>query len=252
MKTLRKPAAGVLLVLAVVLATLAACGQKPSKPGAQPSRSPVTTAPAAPTTAPSGSITTPTAPPPSLTAPGATEVVSARVAYQWHWPNDVNRPGTVTHRYTVPPVPQLVRIGVGDHPRDPGQRPFNRMSFTFNTAFPSYRIEFTDKLVGDGRGEVIPLHGLGVLKVVFTEAQAHSADGTRSTIVSQPAPYIGYRRMVEYAQGGDFEGVLTYGIGITWPNPQSNPQISVRAYEVETVTSGGLHRYVVAIDVDAT
>jgi hypothetical protein len=26
----------------------------------------------------------------------------------------------------------------------------------------------------------------------------------------------------------------------------------VRAYEVETVTSGGLHRYVVAIDVDAT
>jgi hypothetical protein len=58
--------------------------------------------------------------------------------------------------------------------------------------------------------------------------------------------------MAGYAQGGDFEGVLTYGIGITRPVPHSNPQLAVRAYEVETVTAGGQHRYTVAIDIDAT
>lgn len=57
--------------------------------------------------------------------------------------------------------------------------------------------------------------------------------------------------MVGYALGGDFEGVLTYGTGITSPVPRSNPQVAVRAYEVETVTTSGQHRYTVAIDIDA-
>ena len=91
-----------------------------------------------------------------------------------------------------------------------------------------------------------------MLKIVFTHAQAHTADGTRSSVISQPAPRIGYQRMAGYALGGDFEGVLTYGIGITWPIPHSNPQFAVRAYEVETVTASGQHRYTVAIDIDAT
>ena len=58
--------------------------------------------------------------------------------------------------------------------------------------------------------------------------------------------------MASYARGGDFEGVLTYGIGITGPVLHSNPQFAVRAYEVETVTASGQHRYTVAIDVDAS
>ncbi|MGH3270892.1 MAG: AMIN-like domain-containing (lipo)protein, partial [Trebonia sp.] len=105
--------------------------------------------------------------------------------------------------------------------------------------------------VSDPSGNVIPLGGQGVLKIVFTEAQAHTADGTRSSIAAQPAPRIGYDRIADYAQGGDFEGVLTYGIGISWPAGPSNPQIAVRAYEVQTVTDGGRHLYTVAIDVDA-
>jgi len=65
-----------------------------------------------------------------------------------------------------------------------------------------------------------------VLVVRFDVAQAHSADGSRSTVASKPPASIGFRRMVSYAQAGDHEGVLTYGIGITWPNPRSNPQIA--------------------------
>ena len=180
------------------------------------------------------------------------QVLSSRLAYQWHWPNDIAAPGRVTRAPAVPPVPELIQISVGGHPRGPGERPFNRMSFTFTTAFPSYRFEFAGKLVSDPGGKVIPLGGQGVLEVVFTQAQAHTPDGTRSSVISQPAPRIGYQRMAGYAWGGDFEGVLTYGIGITWPVLHSNPQFAVRAYEVETGTASGQNRYTVAIDVDAS
>jgi hypothetical protein len=177
--------------------------------------------------------------------------VSSRLVYQWNWPNDAARPGVVQHRQNVPPVPALVAIGVGDHPNDPGERPFNRMTFTFDTGFPGYRFTFADRLYGDATGAPIALAGRGVLVVRFSVAQAHSADGTRSTITSTPPTTLGLRRMVSYAPAGDYEGVLTYGIGITWPNSNSNPQIQVRAYEVERITPQGQHRFVVAIDVDS-
>ncbi|HET9972143.1 MAG TPA: hypothetical protein VFQ68_28180, partial [Streptosporangiaceae bacterium] len=93
--------------------------------------------------------------------------------------------------------------------------------------------------------------GTDVLKIVFDQAQAHSADGTRSTIVSQPARHIGYECMTDFAQAGDYEGVLSYGIGVTRHILHSNPQRTVRAYEVETVTAAGQHQYVVAIDINA-
>ena len=148
----------------------------------------------------------------------------------------------------IPPC--LNQISVGNHPAAAGQPPFNRMSFTFTTAFPSYRFGFVSDLVGDGSGQVITLDGQGVLKIVFTQAQAHDADGTSSTI-SQPPHHIGYPLMTDFAQAGDFEGVLTYGIGITRAVTHPSPQYKVRAYEIAKVTATGQHLYVVAIDIDA-
>lgn len=247
MKLPRTTAAAVTTTFAVVLLALViACGGQAGQPAAGPSPS------ASTSTAPSSQPAAPSRPSSGASSPAtSTQVLSSRLAYPWHWPNDVTRPGHVTHASAVPPVPELVQISVGDHPGGVGERPFNRMSFTFTTAFPGYRFEFTSKLVSDPGGKVIPLHGEGVLEVMFTEAQAHTADGTRSSIISQPAPHIGYQRMADYAQGGDFEGVLTYGIGIDSPVEHSNPQFAVRAFEVEKVTASGQHRYTVAIDVDA-
>jgi hypothetical protein len=131
-----------------------------------------------------------------------------------------------------------------------GVTPYYRMSFTFTTAFPAYHFEWAD-LVGDASGKPIAIKGTDTLKIVFTQARAHTADGTRSTIIVQPGRPIGYPWMTDFAQAGDFEGVLTYGIGVTRPILLSNPQTSIRAYEVETVTASGQHRYVVAIDIAA-
>jgi hypothetical protein len=245
MKTIVRNSAGVALVFPVTIALLAGCGHRSPRPEASASGTPAATAMPNPTTSGSAS-----APGPSTASTPGTRVIASLVAYQWRWPNNADKPGLVPHAAAVP-VPELVRINVGSHPGEPGQPPFDRMSFTFTNAFPSYRFAFTDQLTGDPSGQVIPVKGLDILRIVFTGAQAHAADGTRSTIISQPVRDIGYRRMVDYALGGDFEGVLTYGIGINWPIPKSNPQIPVRAYEIQTVMASGQHRYVVAIDINS-
>ena len=240
-------AGGLVLVIPVlVLGALAGCGSSSASPGAATPTPP----------SPSGSPAAPSSPAPvttaSPTAPApTTRVVSFRVSYPWHWPGDVNRPGQVQHSYPVPPLPRLSGIGAGEHPAQQGQRAYDRMSFTFTTAFPSYQFTFTKALVADPSGKPIKLAGNGVLKVTFHLAQAHTASG-RSSVLTQPPAQLGLNRMVSWAPAGDFEGVVTVGIGISGPSPQSNPQLAVRATEVEKVTAQGQHLYVVAIDIDAT
>lgn len=176
--------------------------------------------------------------------------MSSRVSYPWHWPNDVASPGSVRHSYHVPPVPELVSIAAGDHPAAGGERAFNRMSFTFTDAFPAYEFAFTSKLIADGSGQVIPLRGDDVLRVIFRAAQAHTGSGA-SSVASQPPAQLGMDRMVAWAPAGDFEGVLTFGIGIHRTILQSNPQYQVRTIEVEKITAQGQHLYVVAVDLES-
>jgi len=240
-----------LLAVAAAMAGLAACGHTAPPPGS-----------AAPTPSASGHVTTAPAPavePPATPVPGARppataptdKVISSRVSYPWHWPNDAGSPGSVGHSAKVPPVPKLVAISAGDHPLGPGESyPYNRLSFAFTHGFPSYHFKFGDTLVSDPSGRAIPLAGKGVLHVTFNQAQAHTASGGPS-IVSQPPERLGFSRMVAWAPAGDFEGVLSYGIGVDWPAPHANPQFPVRAVEVEKVTSQGQHLYIVAFDINA-
>jgi hypothetical protein len=44
--------------------------------------------------------------------PAPAHLGSSRVAYSWHWPDDVNKPGRVPHSNALPPVPELVSISV--------------------------------------------------------------------------------------------------------------------------------------------
>jgi hypothetical protein len=140
----------------------------------------------------------------------------------------------VQHSYPVPPVPTLIAMRAGDHPSEPGDRPYNRMSFTFTGAFPSYQFSWVSALVSDPGGRPISLAGDDVLQVTFRQAQAHTVSG-QSTVTSQPPSLLGFSEMVSLAQAGDFEGVLSYGIGARRAILQSNPQIPVRAVEVEQV-----------------
>ncbi len=235
MKLIRPGQPGALLALAVAMTGMAACGHHPAPAGA--------------TSPPPATRTVTTTPAPRSSSPAAT-VISARVSYPWHWPNDVSRPGLVAHPIQVPPVPVLVAISAGQHPRDLGGLPYNRLSFTFTHAFPSYQFRYVSSLVSNPSGSTVPLSGKGVLEVTFRQAQAHSATG-RSSVVTQPPADLSFTRMVAWARGSDFEGVLSYGIGVTWPAANANPQPRVRAVEVEKVSASGQHLYVVAIDIAA-
>jgi hypothetical protein len=244
MKSARIARAAALLTPVLVLGALAGCGHSPGTATSPSPPAPASSQPAA---------VSPAAPSPRASSPAALPawtVVSSRLTYPWHWP-DATHPAKVQHVYPVPPVPQLIAISAGQHPEMPGQRSYNRMAFTFTTAFPSYHVRFVSQLVGDSSGRPIALAGNGVLEVTFRGAQAHTAGGGSSVAAAPPANF-NYSRMVSWAPAGDSEGVLSYGIGITWPIPHSNPQFAVRTFEVEKVNAQGQRVYVVAIDVDST
>jgi hypothetical protein len=242
-------------VLALLLA-LPACtpsgppsGQS-SQPGTNPASSPPVSSPAAAaTTAPPGD-TDETGPPQS-----GDKVIATRIALDWSWPGP-GRTFKAAHQNPVPiapppaaPLPTLYAIGAGQHPAE--TPPYDQLSFRFNGGFPSYDLEFVPELLADGSGLPVPLPGAGaILKVVFRGAQAHAADGTSSTVKSAPPQSIGYRALTGYAQGGDFEGVLSYGIGVGKPMG-TVPETRVRVYEVEKIQQGQ-HLYVVAIQLDTT
>ena len=249
MNPVYKARGAALLAVAAAMAGLAACGHTAPPPG---SAAPAPSASHHVTTAPA--VTPPATPVPSGLPPATTpadKVISSRVSYPWHWPNDAGNPGSVVHSAKVPPVPKLVAISAGDHPGDPGEKyPYNRLAFAFTRGFPSYRFSFASTLAGDASGQTIPLAGKGVLHVTFNQAQAHTASGA-SSIASQPPAHLGLGRMVAWAPAGDFEGVLSYGIGVGWPASHANPQFPVRTVEVEKVTSQGQHLYIVAFDINA-
>ena len=257
------------LGLTVFLLALTGCTPSPPSPSGSSTASvsdsttaSATSTPSATGTAtPSGTMTpsasaTPSPDSDETKAPeDGDRVISSTVTHDWAWPGAA-APFKTTHRNPVPlapppaePLPTLYTIGAGQHPSDSPS--YDQLSFRFNGAFPSYDISFVPKLLADGSGLPVPMPGTGaILKIVFHGAQAHTADGKASTIKSSPAPSIGYRALTRYAPAGDFEGVLSYGIGVGRPGT-AVPQTKVRVYEVEKIEQGR-HLYVVAIQLDAS
>lgn len=240
--------------LFALLLVLAGCTAPTPQSGitGQPAAS---SAAATATAAPSASATVPadsdeTAPPQS-----GDKVISSTIALDWSWPGP-GRPFKATHKNPAPispppaaPLPTLYAIGSGEHPAE--TPPYDQLSFRFQGGFPGYDIEFVPELIADGSGLPVPVPGTGaVLRVVFRGAQAHTADGTASTITSAPAPSIGYQVLTSYAPAGDFEGVVSYGIGVGRPM-EPVPETKVRVYEVEKIERGQ-HLFVVVVQLDAT
>lgn len=248
------------LGLIPLLAALAAC----SPPAPQPSATATTGQPsstASSTASPTGSPTssqqaTPPADADETTPPqSGDKVISSSISHGWGWPGAGSPFAVSTHQATQPvaplpesPLPYLYSIGVGQHPS--GSPAYDQMSFRFKGGFPSYEIEYVPELIQDGSGKTIPMPGTAsIVRVVFHDAQAHLADG-KSSIVSAPPESVGYKAITSYAQGGDFEGYVSYGIGVGRPTA-TVPQTKVQVYEVEKIEEGQ-HLYVVALQIDAT
>ena len=180
--------------------------------------------------------------------PGAAEtpvVLSSKVTLGWQWPN-LSSPFGVKHSYQVPPLPVLRAVSVGRHE---GETPaYDRISFTFTGTFPSYDLFYVSGLTADPSGKPVSIEGDGVLRIHFTQAVAHDASG-HSTVQSVAPTHVGYKAIAGYAQAGDFEGVITYGVGSFRTVPNSNVQPKVRVFEVSKSDGLGGRLYIVAVDI---
>jgi hypothetical protein len=218
-----------------LLSVLALAGCAPVAPSPSPTSSP-------PSSPPSPSASSIGAAPP--TAESSDDGVEYRVTYGFDVPAG---PVTVTHQVSVPPVPYLVGVYVGNHPE--GTPAYQRISFYFRVGFPSYTFRYVPQVVSDGRGTPIPLQGNSFLSVVFTPAQAHD-DAGASTVVQAAPPVTGFPNLRQYASAGDFEGHVTYGLGIQTA-PNSDQTIRIRAGELKRPDGSGGFFYVVHLDTQS-
>jgi hypothetical protein len=177
MKALRRI---VIAVLAPGLLVLSACSGTPSQPGGQSTPTPTGTATAKPSPS-KPSTTKPTTAKPTAKRLCDTKVESAN--------------------------PALRQVRFGRHGT------YDRLAFDF--CMPS-RITLSTDLVNelreDGSGNLVKLKGNYSFTVRLTPADAHTTSG-KST-VPHAAITVAGNNMVQYKLIGDFEGVVTYGVGV--------------------------------------
>jgi hypothetical protein len=233
-RALRVP---LVLVFAAVFAA-AGCA-KPTPTGGGQTQPPTTAA----TTSGTGSTGgTPTSTPPAAGG-------EYKVTYGWAVPS---QKVTVTNKVTVPiapppspPLPYLVGIYVGNHPE--ASPKYQRISFYFRGAFPSYNLQYVREVLSEGQGTPISLEGNAFLNIQFVEAQGHDNSGN-STIKDVAKQHIGFHNLISYAPGGDFEGYMTFGLGIQTAK-NSDQVIPIRVGELKKPDGAGGFLYVVAFDV---
>jgi hypothetical protein len=230
-----------LILVAVAALAVGACSLQPGSTAAPDATSPNATAPS------TGGVQA-TAPAPPTKEPTASPA-EYRVSYGWAVPSKLV---TVKHPLTAPiaqppapPLPYLVAIYVGDHPE--ASPKYSRISFYFRGAFPSYNFQYAKQVLDEGRGEPISLEGNSYLGIHFVDAQAHDAAG-KSTVKTSPKSHVGFHNLTSYGFGGDFEGHVTYGLGIQVA-PNSDQVLAIRAGELKKPDGSGDFYYVVHFDV---
>jgi hypothetical protein len=118
---------------------------------------------------------------------------------------------------------------------------FDRVVFEFRGAVPATRhVRYVDQLVQDGSGEPVSVAGGADLEVVFEGANAHDDNGSPTVSPRRFSP--GFSALKEVAQVGDFEAVVTYGLGVDRERPftvstLSNPSRLV--VDIRTTGSAG-------------
>lgn len=100
--------------------------------------------------------------------------------------------------------------------RAAGQAGFDRITFEFANRLPGYTVGYTERPIAqDGSGEPVDVNGAAVLKVAMAPASGAdlSAGGTETYTgpkrISPPTPMV-----AEVVEAGDFEGHLTWVIGV--------------------------------------
>jgi hypothetical protein len=106
---------------------------------------------------------------------------------------------------------RLTAVRVGGHTT------FDRVVFEFAGPRPGRDVRYVDEVVHDGSGEPVHLRGRAFLAVSLFPATAHDDAGH---LTSSPLPSVaGLAALRQIADTGDFEAVLSFGIGLAARTP---------------------------------
>lgn len=108
-----------------------------------------------------------------------------------------------------PPIATLAAIRAAHHAEATPK--YDRVVFEFSGPVPLLEIEYVNELVGDASGLPIAVAGNAILQVRFRSAQAHTDQG-QATVPSRLA--VNLPNAKEVVRAGDFEAVVTYGVGL--------------------------------------
>lgn len=171
------------------LVLLAGCGGSPTTPGGSPAPTVTVTVTASPPVSrpPSPSVPTSTATPggTSLNPPTNTKEIK------------VERPGGV----------RVVVTGA----RFARHRGFDRVVIDLRGGVPGYTVRRVSGLSYDGSGEPVAVKGGAYLRVVMSDAQAHTDSGS-PTWPGGPVYRAGLGNVRYVVRTGDFEGVVSVGL----------------------------------------
>lgn len=182
------------LVVVLLAIGLAQCGRSDNAGPPAPTSTTGTTAVQTATTAASTSTSVRGAP--TSTAPDSLGAPTGTAPYR------TSRPAT------VPPAARLSGVRTGAQPG------YDRVVFDFSGALPgSESVEYVAALQADGSGAPVSVPGRAFLKVVFSIAEAHNADGSASFPQGRRID-AGLTTLKEVALIGDFEGYVTFGLGL--------------------------------------
>lgn len=118
------------------------------------------------------------------------------------------------------PATQLVDVRVGTH------EGYDRLTFEFAPAdasssgpfvIPHYRVESQDTVTEDGSGLPVAMDGTSFAGVVFWGASGWDVDG-RQTYLGPSDLRPGFETLSELRRTGDYERVLSWGIGMAGPS----------------------------------
>ena len=162
---------------------LAGCGSTSARsPGAAQSPAPATTTPSATSPAPSTATPNPTA------APAGQPSSPAQACSQ---------AGTY-----------LTAVRTGEHSG------YDRVVFQFSGKPPRYTVARVQAVYSDPRGTLVPLAGQSYLRVVFHGTSAVCPRPLRQTYTGPRVLTPYYPELLTVSAAGDFEGVLSFGIGL--------------------------------------
>ncbi len=102
-------------------------------------------------------------------------------------------------------VPTLVAVRAAHHPG------YDRVVFEFTGSLPTAGAVWTTNLYADGSGARVNVPGRSILTVFLRGAQAHT-DAGRVTVPTRVAYAL--PGVLTTVKAGDFEGQVTYGIGV--------------------------------------